>query len=100
MSVQWTEIVYKMTTFLRFAKILKEDFDINGSKFLKRPNEVNLRFLDFKPIRIGENLDSGELQLTINSRFLSRYTSVSRIKIKSEESNWFNINLLVVHNFI
>ena len=24
-------------------------------------NEVNLRFLDFKPIRIGENLDSGEL---------------------------------------
>ena len=36
-------------------------FDANGFKFLRRLNEVNLRFIDFKPIRIGENLDSGEL---------------------------------------
>ena len=29
-SVQWLELVYEMTTFYRFAKVLEENFDENG----------------------------------------------------------------------
>ena len=53
MSVQWLELVFKMATFYRFAKVFEENFDQKWIiKILRRLNEGRLRFLDLKNVEI------------------------------------------------
>ena len=56
-SVQWLNVVEKISTFSSFSEVLKERLETNETKFLRQLNGGHLRFLELKSLKVSTGTD-------------------------------------------